>query len=252
LKDVFRLRRPVVPSLGLTAFQINGENPKAIKLKYSCRIIAEAGHRGDQQLVRDALGADDPAARSAALGAALRLEILDYKMLTTALDDPSARVRRRAVELAARVAPGPGAPGSGRVPGSGGPGGLTARDRAGLADRIAGLLGDPDCGEVAAYALGELGLVTGAVVAGLELQASQHPDPLHRESAVAALGALGAGRESVLAAVGDVATVRRRAVIALAGFDGPEVERALEAALGDRDWQVRQAAEDLLRPPPDT
>jgi uncharacterized membrane protein len=40
--------------------------------------------------------------------------------------------------------------------------------------------------------------------------------------------------------------VRRRAVIALAPFDGPEVDDALERARTDRDWQVRQAAEDLL------
>jgi len=40
--------------------------------------------------------------------------------------------------------------------------------------------------------------------------------------------------------------VRRRAVLALAPFDGPEVDEALRTALEDRDWQVRQAAEDLL------
>ena len=46
---------------------------------------------------------------------------------------------------------------------------------------------------------------------------------------------------------GDKATVRRRAVIALAPFDGPEVDEALSgASVGDRDWQVRQAAEDQL------
>jgi hypothetical protein len=39
--------------------------------------------------------------------------------------------------------------------------------------------------------------------------------------------------------------VRRRAVLALAPFDGPEVDAAIDAALEDRDWQVRQAAEDL-------
>ncbi len=43
----------------------------------------------------------------------------------------------------------------------------------------------------------------------------------------------------------DKATVRRRAVIALAAFDGPEVDAAIAGALQDRDWQVRQAAEDL-------
>ena len=36
------------------------------------------------------------------------------------------------------------------------------------------------------------------------------------------------------------------AVIALAPFEGPEVEAALARATEDRDWQVRQAAEDLL------
>ena len=68
-----------------------------------------------------------------------------------------------------------------------------------------------------------------------------------RESAVAALGALGdpAGLGAILAATEDKATVRRRAVIALAPFDGPEVDAALERATNDRDWQVRQAAEDL-------
>jgi hypothetical protein len=34
-------------------------------------------------------------------------------------------------------------------------------------------------------------------------------------------------------------------VLALAPFSGPEVDGALAAALKDRDWQVRQAAEDL-------
>ena len=33
--------------------------------------------------------------------------------------------------------------------------------------------------------------------------------------------------------------------IALAPFDGPEVDAALARALEDRDWQGRQAAEDL-------
>jgi HEAT repeat protein len=74
-----------------------------------------------------------------------------------------------------------------------------------------------------------------------------HRDPLVREAAVAALGALGHpdGRAAVLAACSDKPAVRRRAVLALAAFEGDEVEAALTAALGDRDWQVRQAAEDL-------
>ena len=69
-----------------------------------------------------------------------------------------------------------------------------------------------------------------------------------REAAVAALGAIGdpSTLAVVLAACDDKPAVRRRAVLALAAFDGPEVEARLRAALTDRDWQVRQAAEDLL------
>ena len=68
-----------------------------------------------------------------------------------------------------------------------------------------------------------------------------------REAAVAALGAIGddRGLPAILAGCVDKAAVRRRAVLALAPFDGPQVEAALAAALEDRDWQVRQAAEDL-------
>jgi hypothetical protein len=36
-------------------------------------------------------------------------------------------------------------------------------------------------------------------------------------------------------------------VLALAPFSGVEVEAAIDRALEDRDWQVRQAAEDLRR-----
>jgi len=65
---------------------------------------------------------------------------------------------------------------------------------------------------------------------------------------VAAIGAIGdpVGLPAVLAALGERATIRRRAVVALAAFDGPEVDAALARALTDRDRQVRQAAEDLL------
>jgi hypothetical protein len=36
-------------------------------------------------------------------------------------------------------------------------------------------------------------------------------------------------------------------VLALAPFDGRDVDEAIERALRDRDWQVRQAAEDIAR-----
>ena len=55
----------------------------------------------------------------------------------------------------------------------------------------------------------------------------------------------------MLGALGDKPTVRRRATVALAGFDDPRVEPALRAAAEDRDWQVRQAADELLDEAPD-
>ena len=39
--------------------------------------------------------------------------------------------------------------------------------------------------------------------------------------------------------------MRRRAILALAPFEGDEVDAALARGRDDRDWQVRQAAEDL-------
>jgi HEAT repeat protein len=102
--------------------------------------------------------------------------------------------------------------------------------------------------EAAAWALGEtLAAPAPAPVAALAAVVTEHDDALAREAAVAALGAIGDadGLPAVLAACADKAAVRRRAVLALAPFTGPDVDAALERARDDRDWQVRQAAEDL-------
>lgn len=164
-----------------------------------------------------------PAVRAAALGALARMGALGDDDLAGALTDPDAKVRCRACRLAAGRRGGPD---------------LTA------------LLHDPDASvvETAAWALGEQG--ARHAVGALARVATRHPDPLCREAAVAALGAIGdpAGLPAVLAACSDKPAIRRRAVLALAPFDGPEVEDALRRALSDRDWQVRQAAEDLLPP----
>jgi hypothetical protein len=117
------------------------------------------------------------------------------------------------------------------------------------ADAVIATLDDQHLSEIAAFTLGELPIDEAqmpSVAAALEHQATTHEDALSRESAVAALGSLGVGLPAILLACGDVAAVRRRAILALAPFDGPEVDRALGGALNDRDWQVRQAAEDLL------
>ena len=185
------------------------------------RAAALAGHRGDEAAARSALVDETPAVRATALGALARMGALTAADLVRALGDSDPHVRRRAAELAADVED---------------------------VDLLGALHDDePLVSEAAAYALGERPAAA-AAIGGLTAVATAHADALCREAAVAALGALGdvRGLPAILAATSDKPAVRRRAVLALAPFDGPEVEAALERALHDRDWQVRQAAEDLL------
>ena len=107
--------------------------------------------------------------------------------------------------------------------------------------------------EAASWSLGELDLATSVradAVAALAQVVTDHRDALAREAAVAALGSFGdeRGLPAILQATGDKPAVRRRAVLALASFEGDDVDAALQRALDDRDWQVRQAAEDLIAP----
>jgi HEAT repeat protein len=187
------------------------------------REVAVAGHTGDAETARAGLSSADPSVRSAALGALERLDELDDATLTIALGDPDVAVRRRAAEVAA---------------------GHPSVD-------LLGVLDDPDDRviEVAAWACGEHESRREAIVERLVQLATAADDPLVRESAVAALGAIGDGRglAAILTACTDKPAVRRRAVLALAPFEGPEVDAAIERAAVDRDWQVRQAAEDLRR-----
>jgi HEAT repeat protein len=126
-------------------------------------------------------------------------------------------------------------------------------DAPAVVDTVLALSRDSDelVAEQACFALGELVGVHDAdaatVVGALAAHARDHADALVREAAVAALGSIGHpdGRAAVLHACTDKPAVRRRAVLALSVFDGPDVEAALTRALEDRDWQVRQAAEDV-------
>jgi HEAT repeat protein len=192
------------------------------------RVVAVAGHTGDAACARRALADPAPAVRATALGALARLDRLEEADLRAAVGDPAPEVRRRAAELTV--------------------------SRPQLAGLPIALLADGDgrAVEAACFALGELAEAVrgGPAVAALSSVATGHRDPLCREAAVAALGAIGDrdGLPAILSATTDRPAVRRRAVLALAPFDGPEVETALQAALGDRDWQVRQAAEDLTAP----
>lgn len=192
------------------------------------RAAVMAGHTGDSRLARSLLGHPDPRTRASALSALVRLDTVTETELETALRDADPSVRRRAAVDVAHSGAAPSA--------------------------LLDVLRDPDptVVEVASWAAGELTdgdpEALHALVEALIDIALNHDDSLCRESAVAALGSVGdpIGKTAVLAACSDRATVRRRAVLALAAFDGDDVTAMLHQLLGDRDLQVRQAAEDLL------
>lgn len=187
------------------------------------REIAIAGHTGDPDTARQALADDDPVARELGLGALERLGQLTDDDLRGALTDQAPSVRRRAALIAAHRP--------------------SVALLATLRDPIATVV------EAAAWACGEQEHVDDDVLTILIDLGVTHSEVLVREACAAALGAIGdpRGLPTILHACADKPAVRRRAVLALAPFDGDEVDAALQVALADRDWQVRQAAEDVLR-----
>ena len=185
--------------------------------------VTVAGHCGDEATARAGLADTDQVTRELALGALARTGALADHEVVAAFSDPAPNVRRRAIEIAA------------------------TRPAIDLFDALHD--DDPVVLEHAAWACGEHELVSARVLDRLIALATSAEVALVRESAVAALGAIGdpRGLDAILAGCRDQPTVRRRAVLALAPFDGPEVDAAIAAALDDRDWQVRQAADDLIR-----
>lgn len=110
--------------------------------------------------------------------------------------------------------------------------------------------------EMSCFALGEIfedsqdtifDSETLSLVIQILIDNAAHDNPLVRESAIASLGNIGDERakSTIISGCSDKAPIRRRAVVALAAFEGHEVESALDIALNDVDWQVRQAAEDI-------
>jgi len=191
------------------------------------RLVIAAGHAGRDERARRGLADPDAGVQAAALGALARLGLLTVSDIARALSAAAPEVRRRATDAALAV----------RGPGS----------RSTLNDLLTAALADPDPLVVvgAAWFLAER-RQAGAVPA-LAAAAGTHHDVRCREAAVAALGAIGepGGLAAVIAALDDKPTVRRRATVALAGFDDPRAEAALQRAAEDRDWQVRQAADEL-------
>jgi len=189
------------------------------------RQVIIAGHRGVRDSIERFVEDEDPGVRAGALSALHRAGLLTLDHLLAGATDPAAEVRRRSATMA----------------------GTTQADDIGNVLVI--LLADSEGAvvEVACWAAGERPLDEATLPLLISI-ATGHDDPLCRESAIAALGAIGddRGLPAILTGCSDKPAVRRRAVLALAPFDGPEVETAMTTALEDRDWQVRQAAEDLL------
>ena len=254
-----------------------------------------AGHRSEAAVAEQLLDDDDAGVRAAALGALSRCGALGAEQVRRALGDEAAAVRCRAAELAPPEI------------------------------ELVGLLSDPDASvvEAAAAALGERDQDPGPV-GELCRVARVHDDPLCRESAVAALGAIAAGLDAeadassdaplaagasatgpgapreaatgsqtnvgapyeaapssqeiaaaprdaataseaiagapheaargmalevLLAAMDDRPQVRRRALLGLFQFDNERAADAVQAALQDRDRQVRAVAGELLGVP---
>jgi HEAT repeat protein len=183
--------------------------------------IARAAAAGEIAVVRAHLTDADGRVRAAAFAGLVRAGDAQASDGDRALADPDPLVRKAALELGAAL------PSNGLVH----------------------LLDDPDAGvvEAAAFAIGEVADLQ--AVPALIAIATDHADPLARESAIAALGALGDARAipALLSALGGPPAIRRRAVVALAAFEDPAIAPALRERLTDRDWQVRQAAEEVLR-----
>jgi HEAT repeat protein len=201
------------------------------------RTAVTAGYRGNTSEAAALARDPDPSVRSAALGALARLHALDGDQWHAAARvDPAPSVRRRACELAGQWAARRGEP-------QGAPAKVYM---------LIDALDDDDASvvETAAWALGEFAHDAAVALGRLSMVATGHDDPLCREAAVASLGTLGepGALPVVLAALEDKPAIRRRAAIALAAFDDPSATDGLRRCLDDRDWQVRQAAEDLLGP----
>ena len=183
--------------------------------------LVQLAREGDLSLARELCGDGDPRVRASSIAVLSENDALDESLIALGFSDPNPLVRMTVARAAAQNS----------------------------SISVLELLNDEDSSvvEIACWAAGEQTEHNDSLIEALSAIALEHEDALCRESAVAALGALGDARglESILKATKDIATVRRRAVIALAPFEGQAVTDALQLALSDRDWQVRQAAEDL-------
>lgn len=186
--------------------------------------VIAAGFSGDSSVALEALHHDDGTVRASALRALARIGTLTAEILAPFVQDAHIETRRTAVELAV---PFPSV-------------------------YVHQCIDDSDVfvAEMAAWCVGERSSASDIEIETLVDRTTSHSEAVVREACAAALGSLGdeRGLPAILAACSDKPAVRRRAILALAPFEGDDVEAALQRALEDKDWQVRQNAEDLLNP----
>ena len=186
--------------------------------------VIQSGFNGDIATAQAGLSSSQADVRASALRSLQRLNELTSEQLQIAIADTSSEVRRTAAEFAAPF-----------------------HDVS-----IHHLIDDADVfvAEMAAWSLGERVPVTDEELQHLIDRTTSHEEPVVREACAAALGSIGdeRGLPAILRACEDKPAVRRRAVLALAPFESEEVDAALQKALEDRDWQVRQNAEILIHP----
>ena len=186
--------------------------------------VIQSGFNGDIATAQAGLSSPQADVRASALRSLQRLNELTSEQLQIATADTASEVRRTAAEFAAPF----------------------------HNVSIHHLIDDADVfvAEMAAWSLGERVPVTDEELQHLMDRTTSHEEPVVREACAAALGSIGdeRGLPAILRACEDKPAVRRRAVLALAPFEGEEVDAALQKALEDRDWQVRQNAEILIHP----
>ena len=186
--------------------------------------VIAAGFSGDSSVALEALRHGDGTVRASALRALARIGTLTAEILAPFVRDSHIETRRTAVELAV---PFPSV-------------------------NVHQCIDDPDVfvAEMAAWCMGERSPASDIEIETLIDRTTLHSEAVVREACAAALGSLGdeRGLPAILAACSDKPAVRRRAILALAPFEGDDVDAALQRALEDKDWQVRQNAEDLLNP----
>ena len=186
--------------------------------------VIAAGFSGDSSVALEALQHEDGTVRASALRALARIGTLTAEILARFIQDSHIETRRTAVELAV---PFPSV-------------------------HVHQCIDDSDVfvAEMAAWCVGERTPASDVEIETLIDRTTSHSEAVVREACAAALGSLGdeRGLPAILAACSDKPAVRRRAILALAPFEGDEVDAALQRALEDKDWQVRQNAEDLLNP----